>query len=193
MINFSIKVLNSLSQWSRGKNALVRLPFFLFFLYIFINHLKNPVYKSILGPLNLGIHEFGHLVFSFFGMFVNIAGGTIVQLLAPIYGIYNFKKIDDYFSAVLCIGWFSTNCYDVATYVQDARAMALPLVSPFGGAGGSVYHDWNYLLSKMNALHLDIVIGNWFRAIGFLSILFCLSLCSWMLFSMLKSMFSSNQ
>lgn len=141
------------------------------------------MYKSVLGGLNLGLHEFGHLIFSPFPEFLSKAGGTIVQLLAPIYGIYNFSKQKDYFALALCFGWLSTNCYDVATYAADARSMSLTLVSPFGG---HINHDWNYMLSQLGLLDWDKRIAFFFRAGGFLSMSICLCAGTWMVWLMLK-------
>jgi hypothetical protein len=171
-------------RWSRGKNAFVRLPFLLWFGWVWIRHLRDPMYNSVLGALNLGIHEFGHLLFSPVGMFMSIVGATITQLLAPVYGIYNFLKQKDYFSAALCLGWLSTSCYHIAPYASDARSMDLPLVSPFGGA---VYHDWNYMLSQMNILSRDHLIGSFFRSCGALFMGICLLAGGWMIVLMLTS------
>ena len=34
--------------------------------------------------INFGAHEFGHLFFAFFGEWMTIAGGSLMQLLVPI-------------------------------------------------------------------------------------------------------------
>lgn len=174
-------MVDQLKEWCAGRNALVRIPFLVGFAYLFVQFLKDPASHTILGPLNLGIHELGHMVFSPLGEFIGIAGGTILQLTVPLYGMYNFYRQDDYFALVLCLGWLSTNFYNVAVYAADARAMALPLVSPFGG---HVYHDWNYLLATSNMLHLDGAIGLFFRALGFMSMSAMLAVGSWMLWLM---------
>ena len=175
-------MFNHLARWCEGRNGFVRIPFLIGFLYIFLKLLRDPAYQSILGALNLGIHEFGHLLFSPLGEFMGVAGGTITQLAVPFYGMYNFYRQDDYFSIVLCGGWLSTNFYNVAIYAADARAMALPLVSPFGG---DVYHDWNYLLAQTGLLNSDTMIGGIFRMLGFLSMTVTLALGSWMVWLMM--------
>jgi len=140
------------------------------------------MYRSIIGPFNLGIHEFGHLIFSPLGLFFNIIGGTLIQLAVPLYGMVNFLKQEDYFAVSLCFGWLSTNFFDIADYASDATDMHIPLVSPFSG---HIYHDWNYLLSKLQILHLDGTIAFLLRTAGVLSMSICLITGCWMIWLMI--------
>ena len=142
------------------------------------------MYRSIIAPLNLGIHELGHFVFSFFGRFIEIAGGTILQCLVPIIGMLNFLRQRDYFAVAICFGWLSTNFFDVATYVGDARSMSLPLVGP---GMGEIIHDWHYLLGKLHLLNYDHTIASLIRLAGVASMLVCLIFGAWLLLEMIKS------
>ena len=164
---------------------MVRLPFLLWFVYVLVRHLLDPMYSSVLGPLNLGIHELGHVIFGFMGQFIGIAGGTILQLFVPIFAVWNFYRQNDFFSIALSFAWLSTNLFSVATYVADARALELPLVTPFGG--DSVVHDWEYLLSTMNILEYDTVIGGVFRVLAIISMLACFTAGVWLLWQMFIS------
>ena len=74
----------NVAEWGQGRTRLGRLPIVIFFGYLFVRYLQDSNYHSIFGGLNLGVHEFGHLVFGPFGQWLGIAGGTIVQLLAPL-------------------------------------------------------------------------------------------------------------
>jgi len=177
-------IYQDIIDWCRGKNWLLRLPFLIWFTVVLIRHLSDPTYYSILKPLNLGIHELGHLVFSPFGIFLSVLGGTLFQLLIPILSVFNFFRQRDYFSITLCFGWLSTNLFGIARYVGDARSMSLPLVSPFGGA--TVKHDWNYLLSKMHLLEFDSIIAFLLRGVAVFSMAICLSTGSWILWQMKK-------
>jgi len=179
------QITKALKQWCSGRNGWVRIPFVIGFAYIFVKHITDPRYSSILGGLNLGIHEFGHLVFGLGGQFLGVAGGTMMQLLAPFYGVYNFIKLDDYFSTILCFGWLSTSLYEIAWYAADARAMALPLLSPFGNP--HVIHDWNYLLTKTGLLNQDALVASLFRGLGFMTMIFALWVCGWMILQMIKN------
>lgn len=44
---------------------------------------------------------------------------------------------------------------NVSEYIKDARAMALPLLG-----GDSSGHDWHWMLSTLNLLPQDLMIGN---------------------------------
>jgi hypothetical protein len=172
-------------DWCRGKNWAVRAPFLIFFTYVLARHLADPEYSSILGGLNLGIHELGHFVFSFAGAFLGVSGGTILQLAVPLFGIFNFYHQDDFFSMALCLGWLSTNFFSIATYVADARRLELPLVTPFGG--DNVVHDWEYILSRTNILQYDTLIATIIRIFAVVSMLACFVSGAWILLQMHKN------
>ena len=106
---FMVAVKEDAVDWCKGRNWIWRLPFLIWFSYVLIRHLGDPMYNSILGGLNLGIHEFGHLVTGPLGTFICVSGGTIFQILIPLLSVYNFLRQRDYFSASLCFGWLSTN------------------------------------------------------------------------------------
>lgn len=182
---FFYELMGRAKAWSAGKAWWWRLPLLLWFGYILVLHIKDPRYTSILGSLNLGIHELGHLLFGWAGQTASLLGGTFTQLAAPFLGIWNFLRQDDYFACSLCLGWLSTNLFNVSGYIADARTMELPLVAPFGVA--SVIHDWNFLLEKFGLLSYDHAIAGavWFLAI--LSMLGCLIAGGWLLWQMVCS------
>lgn len=148
-----------------------RLPFLVWFGFVFVGHLKDPEHGSILSFLNLGIHELGHTVLMWAPQFVCVAGGTIAQLAAPIFGLWNFYRQDDFFSMALCFGWLSTNLFSVSNYMADATTMQLTLVSPFGSEG--IIHDWNYLFTHMGLLAYDQQVAAVVYLIGIVSMLIC--------------------
>ncbi len=185
-MKFWLELKDSAIEWCKGKNWLVRLPILLFFFYALVRHLINPFYSSLLGALNLGIHELGHFVFGFMGEAVAVAGGTLLQLAIPIFAVFNFRRQNDFFAMAFSLGWLSTNFFGVATYVADARKLELPLVTPFGGGDGGVYHDWEYMLSNLNLLEYDQVIAGVFRAMAVVSMLACLFAGVWLLWQMIK-------
>lgn len=108
---------------------------------------------GFLDRVDLVAHEAGHMLFSWFGEFLMVAGGTIGQLAVPIgFTVYYiFRK--ELFSAAVTLFWVGQNFFNISVYVKDAQAMALPLVSI--GGGNDTIHDWNYLLLKFNLLRYD--------------------------------------
>ncbi len=172
------------SRWSRGRSPYLRILLLIFFAYIGVRHIFDNQYNSIFFGLNLGIHECGHFAFRLLGEFIGIAGGSIMQCLIPILAIGMFYHQNDFFAIAISFGWLSTNFFYVATYIADARAMALPLVSPFGA---ECVHDWNYLLGKMGMLNLDGTIAFLVRVSAVVSMLICLSFGGWLVKKMLHT------
>ncbi|MCP4645981.1 MAG: hypothetical protein GY851_36390 [bacterium] len=150
-------------DWCRGRWWWARVPLLVWFAYLLAKYLVDPAYFSLFGALNLGIHELGHIVWSPLGQFVGTLGGSLTQCLVPAASIFMFYRQRDFFAMAFCLGWLGINLYEVSVYVGDARAMALPLVSPFAG---HPIHDWNYLLREMGMLHLDKTIAGVLRVVG---------------------------
>jgi len=180
-----IRLKEQIEEACKGRLWWVRIPFLLFFAYVLVNHLRDPMYCSIFKPLNLGLHELGHIIFRLFGRFLEIAGGSLLQCLVPIGSVFMFYRQRDFFAIAICLGWLSINLFDVAVYVGDARKMELPLVSPFGG-GGYVIHDWNYLLRRMGWLQYDTMLAFILRGFAVIYMLICLVAGAWIIYQMFR-------
>jgi hypothetical protein len=116
-----------------------------------VRHLRDPVYASLFGGITLGIHELGHVLFSFAGRFLGTAGGSLLQVAAPAGAAWLLCRQRDYFGIVVGGAWEAFSLWNLATYVGDARARELPLV----GLTADPIHDWNWLLSTMGILSWD--------------------------------------
>jgi len=128
------------------------------FSYALLAFLGFLTIKIILGAdfifvhyIDLIFHEAGHMIFMFFGEFIQFLGGTMMQLLVPIICGITFLRQKDYFAATIMLWWLGENLWDVSIYISDARAQALQLI------GGE--HDWHYLLGELNLLTYDGHIG----------------------------------
>src|SRR6185295_13039745 len=122
------------AEWCRGRSGLVRIPVWLMLAYFAVVQAADPQGWTIFSGINLPIHEGGHLLFRMLGWeFLHVAGGTLLQLLAPIGSAVMFFKQRDYFAIAFCFGWLSTNLISIGVYMADARALQLPLVSAEGG------------------------------------------------------------
>lgn len=116
--------------------------------------------------VNLVFHEAGHVIFRFFGEFIHILGGTLMQLIVPmVFAVYfTFWRKQPISSSVM-LWWFGISLMDVAPYVDDARRLVLPLLG--GGTGKeNPGHDWNNLLRMTGCLELDHVIAWLFYLLG---------------------------
>lgn len=119
--------------------------------------------------VNLIFHEAGHTVFSFFGEFINILGGTLMQILIPAIFSFYFYNRGDYFSASLLLFWLSQNFFNVSVYARDAIKMELPLL---GGDG--VGHDWNSMLSSAGILKYTEQVSSFFYLAGIIILVFAI-------------------
>lgn len=112
-----------------------------------------PFLLAAISWVDLFIHEAGHFVFGFFGRFVNILGGTIMQLVLPLVsGVVLFRR--SILVAPFALFWLGENFVNVSIYARDATRMKLRLISP------SATHDWNYLLGQLNVLDSTDSIAN---------------------------------
>ncbi|HSN03521.1 MAG TPA: hypothetical protein VLS44_00955 [Nitrospira sp.] len=115
----------------------------------------NYTGESFLHLINLPFHEAGHLIFSPFGRFMMILGGSLGQVLMPLVCLGTFLlKTRDPFGGSVALWWTAESLMDVAPYINDARAMDLILL---GGVTGKETdgHDWNNLLTMLGLLEWD--------------------------------------
>lgn len=114
--------------------------------------------------LNLFIHEGGHFLFTFFGEWLHVLGGTLFQLFVPIaiaiYFIYHRQKYESAF----CGFWFGESLMYTADYMADAKAQALPLL-------GNGEHDWHWIFSRMGVLEHCEGIALFFHVIASIIVL----------------------
>lgn len=112
------------------------------------------------------IHEGGHLLFRFFGETISVAGGTFLQLFAPLaLAIYFFFQRQAQ-GVAFCAFFFFEQFLPIAKYMADARAQDLPLLTV--GDSEYVIHDWNYLFSAFGVLQHDTQIASAVRSLGWL-------------------------
>lgn len=106
---------------------------------------------------NLVVHEGGHLLFGWFGPTLGLWGGTILQWLVPLLLTAYFFAQRQTTAFAFCSFFFFENWLYTATYMADARAMLLPLVT----AGDSDYieHDWHTIFSSLGVLPYDTKIA----------------------------------
>lgn len=64
-----------------------------------------------------------------------------------------------------CAFFFFENWLYTATYMADARAMVLPLVTA-GGDGDYIEHDWNAIFTSLGMLQYDTTIAGIVRFLG---------------------------
>lgn len=129
--------------------------------------LSDDAMDSFLHLPDLVFHEAGHIIFSPFGRFMTVLGGSLMQCLVPVIAAIAFVRQEDPFSAAICGWWAGQNLIDLAPYIADARALQLILLG--GHTGAEVEgHDWEFILTQLHVTHLDHQIGTTAYAIGLL-------------------------
>jgi hypothetical protein len=116
------------------------------------------VMDSILHLPNLVFHEAGHVLFSPFGRFMAVLGGSLFQVVVPVVLAGALLRQRDGFGAAVLTWWAGENLLDLAPYIADSRALQLVLLG--GRTGAEVEgHDWEYLLTALGWLHHDRTLG----------------------------------
>jgi hypothetical protein len=117
--------------------AVVLAPYVLWLVFAYEVHFLDGV--------NLAFHEAGHVFLALFGQTLHVLGGTLGQLFFPALLAFRFRARGDVFAGSVCGIWLGESLMNVAVYLGDARAQALPLV-------GGHMHDWLWLLSHAGLL-----------------------------------------
>ncbi|NND71421.1 MAG: hypothetical protein HKN43_07565 [Rhodothermales bacterium] len=112
---------------------------------------------SFMDAIDLVIHEAGHIFFAFFGEFIRMAGGTLMQIILPA-GLAAYFYANNYrLGHQIMLFWLGQSLLNVSVYAADASARSLPLLG-----GSQVTHDWHYMLQKTGMLEYDYLIADVF-------------------------------
>ena len=118
---------------------------------------------------NLVVHEGGHNLFCWFGPTLCLWGGTILQWAVPfLLAVYFFKERERT-GFVFSLFFFFENWLYTATYMADARAQVLPLVTT--GDSDFVEHDWFAIFSSLGVLNYDTKIAAVVRLLGWMGMI----------------------
>jgi len=114
--------------------------------FAFVRGVRVP----ILGMVDLGVHEFGHLLFSWAPELIMVLMGNGTQTLLPLIVAACFVWFRrDWPAAGLCLAWCGTTLQDASVYIADAPYQALPLLKE------NSIHDWAYVLGAEQFYALD--------------------------------------
>ena len=131
-----------------------------FLLYAFSAHGRF----LIIDLANLVVHEGGHNLFGWFGPTANLYGGTLLQWLVPFLLATYFFTQRETAGFVFCLFFFFENWLYTATYMADARAQVLPLVTT--GDPEFAEHDFFRIFSNLGVLDYDTKIAAVVRLMG---------------------------
>jgi hypothetical protein len=153
---------------------IVASAFYLLFLY---QAARGSGVLLMMDLVFVPIHEGGHLLFRFFGEFLAVAGGTILQLSVPLMLAAFFIFQRQIPGTAFCLFFFFEQFLPIATYMADARAQELPLLTV--GDGDYVIHDWAYLFGRLGVLEHDTAIAHAVRFLGWVGMVATLVWMIW--------------
>ncbi len=119
--------------------------------------------------INLVTHETGGVFFIFVSQFYFMIGQNIYQSLVPLTFLVYFYWYKQPLGTGFCLFWLGDSILQTGLYMQDAVAMALPIVTIWGDGTGND-HDWNYVFSQAGLLPYAQTIGGFVWYIGALCI-----------------------
>lgn len=148
----------------------VALVAWLLFFSLFLYQLAHGSgFLLLMDGVFVPIHEGGHLLFRLGGEFVMVAGGTFLQLFVPLALATYFCFQRQAQGVAFCMFCFFEQFLPIATYMADARAQELPLLTV--GDAEYVIHDWNYLFTRLGVLEHDIQIAGAVHFMGWIGMI----------------------
>jgi hypothetical protein len=141
----------------------------LFGWFAFVRGTRVP----LLGLVDLGFHELGHLLTYPFPDVVTASMGSVTQVAVPIgLAAYFLAVRGDRLGGSLCLGWAGASAADVGVYIADAPTQELALL-------GEGEHDWAFVLGPehLDALDQATAIAAWVKGLGLLLLFAGLAIC----------------
>jgi len=151
------------------------LAFYAWLLFYLARHFGE---LTLLDNVHLPIHEGGHLFFSYFGETLHLWGGTIFQLMVPALLAAYFIGQRQIPGTTFCVFAFFHSLTGVATYMSDAIARALPLVT-VGAVADESDHDWYNIFTRLGILPHAVQIGSATRFIAWCGMLGTVAWFAW--------------
>ena len=153
------------------------------FYGLYLIHVARVADFTFVYPVEVIIHEAGHLLFSWLGRTLALWGGTLFQLIVPALLAVSFAWRGQTTGVVFSGFFFFESLVNIAVYIADARALDLPLITVGEASEEGVPHDWWNILTQLGMLEYDTRIATMVRAIGWLGML---GVVGWMIYMQRK-------
>ncbi len=142
--------------------------------------------RTFLHGVNLVFHEAGHVIFSFFGNFLGVLGGSLGQIMMPLVCLGTFLFYRNPFAASVALWWTGQSFMDIAPYINDARALQLPLLGGNIGSDNPDFHDWHHLLRDLGWVNYDHTLAVFSNRLGILLMVVSLTWGGYLLYRQYK-------
>ena len=163
-------------------------PWLIFYLWFLVYAFRAHGGFLFIDSANLVVHEGGHNLFAWFGQTLCLWGGTILQWMVPFLLSAYFFSERQTTGFVFCAFFFFENWLYTATYMADARAMELPLVTT--GDPEFAKHDFNTIFTSLGVLEHDTQIAMVVRILGWCGMM---AVVGWLAFQTLKKQARSGE
>jgi hypothetical protein len=128
----------------------------------------------LVSHVDLGIHEFGHMIAAWMPQVGVALAGSGLQLLAPAaLAAYFWFARHDLPAATVLVAWLGVSLRNVSVYMADSNVRILPLL------GGQEGHDWAFIFGQWGVLSRAEGIAGLVSAIGWFVFAFALGLAVW--------------
>ncbi len=135
---------------------------------------RGAGWVPLVSHVDLGIHEFGHMIAMWAPRQFMALAGSLLQVVAPVgLAAYFWFARKELPSAALFVAWTAVSLRNVSVYMADANARVLPLL------GGQEGHDWAYLFGEWGVLPQAEGIAGFVSAIGWLTFGCAFALAVW--------------
>jgi hypothetical protein len=148
-----------------------------FYVVLIVNALLRGTLLQRFDLVFVPIHEGGHLLFGYFGKWITVAGGTILQLFVPFALAVYFVFRRQLLGTAFCAFFFFEQFLPIGTYMADALCQCLEYVTV--GDPELAEHDWFYLFSHAGVVEHDIQIGAFFRTLGWIGMVATVAWLAW--------------
>jgi hypothetical protein len=113
-----------------------------------------------------------------------LQNGTFLEVIVPFLLLASFAWRGHTYGTAFCGFMFFTSFQGVGIYMADARARALPLVSPGMASDEIEGHDWAYIFNWFGVIQHDVQIGNFTRAVGYIGMV---AMVAWLIYMWRRS------
>lgn len=103
----------------------------------------------LLNYVDLGFHEFGHLLFAWAPGLIPALSGSVVQVAVPIGLAFYFLGRRESYAAALLFAWAATSAANVSVYSADAQSQTLALL-------GNGRHDWAWVFGTLGHMEWSV-------------------------------------
>lgn len=135
------------------------------FAAYFIRAAILPEKWHLIDGANLIFHEAGHWLLSWGPQWLEIAGGSLFQVILPLAIAVVAWRQSRPLSAAVVLLWAGQSFVNVSVYAGDALHQRLPLIAD------NAIHDWNHLLWYFGALRHTATVAATIRVTGWLVML----------------------